>query len=94
MLPTLCLILASGFWPLTTATIAATAIAGGLVVASGFVAAGGAGGKGGGESANITSKLLLGSNIAGDVFTPLSLVATSFTGTATVHGELSWKELY
>jgi len=74
--------------------IAATAIAGGLVVASGFVAAGGAGGKGGGESANITSKLLLGSNIAGDVFTPLSLVATAFTSTATVHGELSWKELY
>ncbi len=74
--------------------IAATAISGGIVVASGFVAAGGAGGKGGGESADITSKLLLGSNIAGDVFTPLSLVATAFTSTATVHGELSWKELY
>ena len=74
--------------------IAATAISGGIVVASGFIAAGGAGGKGGGESADITSKLLLGSNIAGDVFTPLSLVATAFTSTATVHGELSWKELY
>ena len=74
--------------------IAATAISGGIVIASGFVAAGGAGGKGGGEKANITSKLVLGSNIAGDTFVPLSLVVTAFTSTATVHGELSWKELY
>jgi hypothetical protein len=74
--------------------IAATAISGGIVIASGFVAAGGAGGKGGGEKANIASKLVLSGNIAGDTYIPLSLVATSFTGTATVHGELSWKELY
>jgi hypothetical protein len=74
--------------------IAATAISGGLVVASGFVASGAGGAKGGGEAADITSKLLLGGNIAGDTYIPLTLVVTSFTGTSTVHGELSWKELY
>jgi len=72
--------------------IASTTITGGEVIASGYVLSGGFGSRLQIDN-SITTRYPLSLDIAGTGFITLSLVCTSFTGTSSITGELSWREL-
>jgi hypothetical protein len=79
--------------------ISATAISGGVVIDSGYVVAGAGAAQESTIVLDILSKLPLALDIAGAhptaPFTDsLSIVATSFTGTASVAGSIDWLELH
>lgn len=72
--------------------VAATAISGGTVIDSFYISA-----QANPHVANlqqIFQKIVLALNIAGSSPDNLSIVCTAFTGTATVNGAFTWKELY
>lgn len=71
--------------------VAATAIAGGTVVEESFVTT--AGGASRGEGRNgLLGRLALVLNAVGDTADTLSIVATSFAGTADMSAAVTWKE--
>jgi hypothetical protein len=72
--------------------VAGTTVTGGVVLASGYAAVSFKGTSGATKS--LVSKLPFCLDIAGANPTNLSLVVTSFTGTANVAGSFSWKEIY
>lgn len=71
--------------------VAATAIAGGLVVESGFVTTSGGASRGQGRN-GLLGRLPLVLNALGDTPDTISIVATSFTGTANVSVQTTWRE--
>lgn len=73
--------------------VAATAISGGDVILSGFVVAG-AGSSRSQTTASPLSRLPLTVDIAGANPIPLTLVATSFTGTCSLTSAITWRELW
>ena len=71
--------------------IAGTTVTGGTVVETGFVTT--AGGASRGQGLNgILGRLPLVLNAAGDTADTLSIVLTSFTGTANVNASVTWRE--
>lgn len=72
--------------------VSATAISGGTVIDSFYISA--AANPHVANLAQIFQKLVLALNIAGAAPDNLTIVCTAFTGTATVNGVLTWKELY
>jgi hypothetical protein len=71
--------------------IAATTVTGGVVVEAGFVTTSGGASRGQGRN-GILGRLPLGLDAAGDVADTLSVVVTSFTGTANVSASVTWRE--
>lgn len=72
--------------------VAATAITGGEVIASGFVYANNRGGNN--IESIVKDKIRLTNDVAGTTPDRLSIVCTSFTGTSTVTGALTFRELF
>lgn len=72
--------------------VAGTTVTGGIVIDSGFVGVGFRGATG--INKELLSKLPLTLDMDGNNPINLSLIITSFTGTANASGVLSWKEIY
>lgn len=70
-----------------------TTITGGKVIESYYVIAG-SGATRGQFSDNVKTRLPLNLDIDGNADTSLSIVVTSFTGTATVTAAINWREIY
>jgi hypothetical protein len=78
---------------ITEFDVAGTTITGGIVIASGYLNAGGGAARTRlGEALNNALPLTLDIDGANPI--PLSLVATAFTGTATVTAAFNWREVY
>ena len=71
--------------------VAATAISGGTIVEGGFVTTAGGASRGSGRN-GLLGRLALALNAAGDAGDTLSIVATSFTGTANMSAAVTWRE--
>ena len=71
--------------------VAATAITGGTIVEGGFVTTGGGSSRGSGRN-GLLGRLALVLNALGDTADTLSIVATSFAGTANMSAAVTWKE--
>lgn len=75
----------------TETSTAATAVTGGTVVESGFVSTSGGASRGIGRN-SLLGRLPLVLNAAGTVADTLSIVVTSFTGTANCSAQATWRE--
>ena len=71
--------------------VAATAISGGTIIESGYVSTAGGASRGTGRN-NLLGRLALTLNAVGDTGDILSVVVTSFTGTANTSAQMTWRE--